>query len=164
MPAAQALGIFNDLQSALISNVYKPKDKPASKKQKKTAHVSTKSEALLITIYFVEFTNALRLNQHQLRTFESSVMEIFESFVKPSINAWMNTKENVEVTILPAMRIHSTLYTTFFESYTSKINENDQQWLADSYLKIFNENIRLNTLGSRIVTATCVSLDQDGIQ
>ncbi|KAL7313294.1 hypothetical protein PS15m_007055 [Mucor circinelloides] len=153
MPAAQALGIFNELQSVLISNVYKPKDKPVSKKQKKSTTVS----ALLIAIYFVEFTNALKLNQHQLKSFESSVMELFEQFVKPSILAWTKTKDNVEATVLPAMRIHATLITAFFETYTSKISEKDQGWLASAYLTIFNDNIKLDTLGSRIVAATCAS-------
>lgn len=157
MPAAQALGIFNQLQSALISNVYTPKDKPVSKKQKKSTAVPTKSDALLITIYFVEFTNALKLNQHQLKFFESSVVDLFEQFVKPSIQAWTKSRENVEAAILPAMRIHSTLTTAFFETYTSKMSNEDQAWLASVYLTIFHDSIKLDTLGSRMVTATCVS-------
>lgn len=158
MPAAQALGIFNELQTALISNVYTPKDKPVSKKQKKSTFVPTKSDALLITIYFVEFTNALKLNQHQLKSFESSVVGVFEQFVKPSIQAWIKTKDNIEATILPAMRIHSTLITAFFETYTSKLSKEDWEWLATLYLAVFHHSVKLDTLGSRIVAVTCVSV------
>lgn len=159
MPAAQALGIFNQLQSALIRNVYTPKDKPVSKKQKKSAAVSTKSDALFITVYFVEFTNALKLNQHQLKSFESSVGDLFEQFVKPSIQVWTKTKDSVEATILPAMRIHSTLTTAFSETYTSKISSEDQAWLAKTYLTIFHDSTKLDTLGFRIAAATCVSFE-----
>ncbi|KAK4518451.1 BHLH domain-containing protein [Mucor velutinosus] len=157
MPAAQALGIFNELQTALISNVYTPKDKPVSKKQKKSTFVPTKSDALLITIYFVEFTNALKLNQHQLKSFESSVVGVFEQFVKPSIQAWIKTKDNIEATILPAMRIHSTLITAFFETYTSKLSKEDWEWLATLYLAVFHHSVKLDTLGSRIVAVTCAN-------
>ncbi|CEP18278.1 hypothetical protein [Parasitella parasitica] len=158
MPAAQALGIFNYMKSALIASVFKNPYKPAPKKQKKTdAHAPFESVALLVALYFDEFIGALRLSQHQLLTFESSAMEIFESFVKPSIQVWMDTKENVEVTILPAMQIHSTLSATFFEAYTCKIDKEDREWLANSYLKIFSEIVELDMLGTRIATATCAN-------
>lgn len=158
MPAAQALGIFNELQSALISNVYTPKDKPVSKKQKKSSTaIPPKSDALLMTIYFVEFTNALKLNQHQLKSFESSVVDLFEQFVKPSMQAWIKIQDNAEATVLPAMRIHSTLITAFFETYTCRISKEDQAWLASVYLTTFGNSIKWDTLGSRIVAATCAN-------
>lgn len=156
MPAAQALGIFKNFAENLVSNVVKL-EKPAVKKQKKTTNNSNNNiAATMIVVYFFEFANALKLNQHQLRTFEEPVMSVFDHFVKPSIVGW--TKANIESTVLPAMQIHSTLISTFFEIYFSKIESKDQEWLAKSYTQIFQDNVKTNSLGSRIVVATSVCL------
>lgn len=157
MPVAQALGIFKNFEENLISTVVKSTEKPVAKKQKKTADSSNNNiTATMIVVYFVEFANALRLNQHQLRTFEEPVMSVFENFVKPSIARWTESKTSIESTILPAMQIHSTLISAFFEIYFSKIDSKDQEWLAKSYTQVFQDNVKNNTLGSRIAVATSV--------
>jgi hypothetical protein len=160
MPTAQALGIFKNLQEHLVGEVVKPNsDTRASKKQKKSLTDGKQSStATLITVYFCEFTNALRLNQHQLLSFGESALSVFFDFVKPSIHAWSETSDvAVEKTILPAMQIHSSLITTFFETYFCKLGAEDLAWLAKCYIKIFQDYVKKNTLGSRIVIAKAVS-------
>lgn len=159
MPAVQALGIFETLQEKLISTAVKSDEKHVSKKQKKSTNSkSNNATAMLISVYFVEFTNALKLNQHQLRTFSDPVMSIFESFVKPGMVAWIESKTDVESTILPAMQVHSTLITAFFDIYFSKIGSKDQAWLAKTYIQIFEENLKHKTLGSRMAVTTSVCI------
>lgn len=162
MPVAQALGIFKNFQENLILATKASSDEPVTKKQKKSAHSNGKinknnSTAALITVYFVEFTNALKLNQQQVRTFEEPVMSVFDNFVKPVINKSAGTKSDNDDDVLPAMQIHSALISVFYEVYFLKINAKDQEWLAESYLQIFNKSIKSNTLGSRIAVASSVS-------
>lgn len=160
MPAAQALGIFQNLQENLIAQVMKPdSDTRQSKKQKQNKTKRKQcSSALLITTYLVEFTKALRLNQHQLRSLGESALSVFFDFIKPSINAWTEAQDvPVEETILPAIQIHSALLTTFFEAYINKLGEENLVSLAKSYVKIFQYNEKKDTLGSRVVIAQVVS-------
>lgn len=157
MPAAQANGIFKNFEESLVSNVIKSIEEPLSKKQKKAADSNSGNfAATMIVVYFVEFVNGLKLNQHQLRTFEESAMSVYMNFVKPSVSGW--TKSNIESTILPAMQIHSALTSVFFEVYFSKIDSKDREWLAKSYMQVFQDNVKSDTLGSRIVVATSVGL------
>lgn len=157
MPVAQALGIFETLQEKLISATVKS-DQPVAKKQKKSNAMkqTNNATAMMISVYFVEFTNALKLSQHQQRTFSEAITSVFERFVKPSMLAWTESNTNVESTILPAMQVHSTLITVFFENYFSVITEQDRAWLAKSYIQIFQNNVENDSLGSRIVVATSV--------
>lgn len=157
MPVAQALGIFETLQEKLISATVKS-DQPVAKKQKKSnaTQQTNNATAMMISVYFVEFTNALKLSQHQQRTFSEAIMSVFDKFVKPSMSAWIESHTNVESTILPAMQVHSTLITVFFENYFSVITEQDRAWLAKSYIQIFQNNVKNDSLGSRIVVATSV--------
>jgi hypothetical protein len=159
MPAAQALGIFKSFQEKLVSNVKTSSEEPVAKKQKKSAHSSSSNNSIsssLITVYFVEFTNALKLNQHQLRTFEEPAMSVFEDFVKPVITRYTESKGDIDAIILPALQMHSTLISIFFEIYFLKINAKDQEWLSKSYIQIFQDNNKNNTLGSRLLVATSV--------
>ncbi|GAA5808334.1 hypothetical protein MFLAVUS_001724 [Mucor flavus] len=159
MPVAQALGIFETLQEKLISATVKS-DQPVAKKQKKSNAMkqTNNATAMMISVYFVEFTNALKLSQHQQRTFSEAITSVFERFVKPSMLAWTESNTNVESTILPAMQVHSTLITVFFENYFSVITEQDRAWLAKSYIQIFQNNVENDSLGSRIVVATSANI------
>jgi hypothetical protein len=160
MPAAQALGIFKTLQESLIAQAIKPDTNTRSAKKQKKSAVESKpsSTSVLITVYFVEFTNSLRLNQHQLGSLSESALSVFFDFVKPSINAWSEANDKaIEQTILPAMQIHVSLITTFFETYFCKLNTENLAWLAKSFIKIFQDNIKSETLGSRMVMAIVVS-------
>lgn len=158
MPAAQALGIFKNFEESLIPTISKATDDHVDKKQKKTENENDITTATLITVYFVEFTNALKLNQHQLRLFEDSTSSVYSNFVKPSISGWLKSKSNVGSYILPAMQIHSVLISMFFETYLSKIDAKDREWFAKSYKQIFDNNVKQSSLESRIITVTCVCI------
>ncbi|RCI02663.1 hypothetical protein CU098_008721, partial [Rhizopus stolonifer] len=154
MPVAQAIGIFSELQDNLILRVAKSNEEPAHKKQKKNTPSPTNNALLLIALYMAEFTNALKLNRHQLRTFEAPVMSLFYDFVKPSIAAWLVSKDQIENTILPALHIHFTLTTAFFDTYTSKLENNDLEWLVNAYTHIFDKYSSTDNLASRMMTVT----------
>ncbi|KAI7907434.1 Urb2/Npa2 family-domain-containing protein [Cokeromyces recurvatus] len=137
MPTAQALGIFISFQEQLIE-LFKSTEN---------------TKVALVTVYFVEFTKALRLDQFQ--TFEAPVLSVFNSFVKPSIDNWIKSKSND--VLLPALQIHSTLADVFFDIYVSKISLEDQEWLASSYIQIFQESIKDDSLMLRIIAVTTVN-------
>ncbi|CAO3606615.1 unnamed protein product [Mucor hiemalis] len=157
MPAAQALGIFTSFKDCLIYSTSTSVDKHVAKKQKNDNNKKNNATATLAAVYLVEFTNSLRLNQHQLRSFEESLLSIYNDFVKACISEWNSSKGNTDCTILPALQVHSVLISTFFDTYFAKMIVNEQEWLAKSYTKIFQANLKGNTLQSRAVFVTCVS-------
>lgn len=156
MPAAQALGIFTSFKDCLIYSTSTSVDKHVAKKQKNDNNKKNNATATLAAVYLVEFTNSLRLNQHQLRSFEESLLSIYNDFVKACISEWNSSKGNTDCTILPALQVHSVLISTFFDTYFAKMIVDEQEWLAKSYTKIFQANLKGNTLQSRAVFVTCV--------
>lgn len=154
MPAAQALGIFASFKECLINSTGASVDKHISKKQKSGSNRGSIATATLIAVYFVEFTNSLRLNQHQLRNFEEHLLSIYSNFIKICISTGDKTNSN----ILPALQVHSVLVSVFFDTYFTKLIVDEQEWLAKSYVEIFQSNVKGNNLQSRAVLVTCVRI------
>lgn len=154
MPTAQALGIFTSFKECLVSSTGASIDKHISKKQKSDSNRKSNAIATLTAVYFVEFTNSLRLNQHQLRNFEEPLLSIYNNFIKACISTGDKTSSN----ILSALQVHSVLVSVFFDTYFTKMISDEQEWLAKSYMEIFQSNVKGNNLLSRAVLVTCVSI------
>lgn len=159
MPVAQYLSTFTEFQNNLVANIVSDKHKSKKQKKEKTEFKNKSWIVALISMYFVEFVQALKLSQHQLKNFEAPVMFVYDSFVKPCISNWNDSKSNVESSILPAIQIHSALSAAFFRIYISKFEASELEWLAKSYSDIFKKYKKAETMLSRLIIVTTVCIN-----
>jgi hypothetical protein len=132
------------------------KSQEPSKKKQKTNNNSNGFAIRLIGIYFIKYLNALKLNQHQRNTFDSS--KLYTDFIQPSIDTWKHTKQE-ECAALPAIQIHFALVNVFYENYLNKLEQEDLQSLAAAFEEMIKYylNKKDASLGSRLTLVEAVS-------
>ncbi|KAL0077627.1 Urb2/Npa2 family-domain-containing protein [Phycomyces blakesleeanus] len=158
MPAAQALAIFERFATELYTAAKQVSQTPAPKKHKRSQaqKANRKPVARFIIVYLVEYVGALRLSQHQRRSFVKASKDLFEQFIQPSLEQWMESKTDIECTALPAIQIHFSLTNTLFDVYWKHLEEDQREWLATVLKEVFKSNFKRKTQSARISVVTSV--------